>query len=455
MNTSPPTRFFPRILTKRQLLTLCLTAIVASVIWYAQPQLSALLATTDSNSDIAQPVKPKPMPVNVATVQTIDTYKESRRFTGTIRARNTADLAFEGGGRLIEVLVDEGDSVEADQVLAILDTETLAARRSAAVATLSQAESILAELQAGPRTESIDSARASAAAAKSEYQRSEINLKRLTQLRASGAISAEEYDQAVFTKKTSKANFDSARQKLAELVTGTRSEKITAQESAVNMSKATVKEIDVMLEQCKIVAPFAGKVTRCYLDHGTIAAASSPVIRIVEQSHLEAWVGLPISVASKISVGDVATIVVDNQPHKAILKAKISELDAATRTQTVMFSLDESASKNVIAGQLCEASFENEVEGTGYWVPHSSLAKGIRGLWSVMVVMEKDNGDARTEKRDVEVVRTSDERVLVRGMINPGDVIVVDGIHRITDGQLVIANSNAGSRVADKPSDTK
>ena len=221
------------------------------------------------------------------------------------------------------------------------------------------------------------------------------------------------------------------------------------------MSKATVKEIDVMLEQCKIVAPFAGKVTRCYLDHGTIAAASSPVIRIVEQSHLEAWVGLPISVASKISVGDVATSVVPNQPHKAILKAKISELDAATRTQTVMFSLDESASKNVIAGQLCEASFENEVEGTGYWVPHSSLAKGIRGLWSVMVVMEKDNGDARTEKRDVEVVRTSDERVLVRGMINPGDVIVVDGIHRITDGQLVIANSNAGSRVADKPSDTK
>lgn len=451
MNTSTPSRFFPRILTKRQLLTLGLIAVVAGLLWYARPNLASM-TTTDSDPVV---VKPKAMPVNVATVQTIDTYKETRRFTGTIRARNTADLAFEAGGRLVEVRVDEGDSVEANQVLAILDTETLKARRTAAVATLRQAESVLAELEAGPRTQSIASARASVTAAKSEFERSEINLKRRAQLRASGAISVEEYDQAVFTRKTSKANFENARQKLAELVAGTRSEKITAQESAVNMNKATVKEIDMMLAKSEVVAPFAGKVTRRYLDPGTIAPASAPVIRIVEQSHLEAWIGLPIPVASTIKAGDAVTIFVDNRPHTTTLKAKISELDVATRTQTVLFSLDESASENVIAGQLCEASFENEVEGNGYWIPRSSLAKGIRGLWSVMVVMAQDNGDSRTEKRDVEVVRTSDDRVLVRGMINPGDVIVVDGIHRITDGQRVSANSNEGSRVADKPSETK
>lgn len=451
MNTSARSGFFSRMLTKRQFFGLGLVAIVVGLVWYAYPNLAVLLAPADIKADV---VEPKAMPVNVTKVRSIDTYTESRRFTGVIRARNTADLAFEAGGRLSDVQVDEGDSVEAGQVLAVLDMETLKARKAAAVAALNQSQAVLAELQAGPRAELIDSARASVAAAKSEFDRSEINLRRRIDLRASGAISVEEYDQAVFTRKTSKANFENARQKLAELVAGTRSEKIMAQESSVSMNQATVAEIDVMLTKSQIIAPFAGTVTRRYLDPGTIAPASSPVIRLVEQSHLEAWIGLPDSIAAKLNKGDRAKVFVGNNPQAAILKAKIAELDPATRTQTVLFSLAVDERANLIAGQLCEISFENEVEGTGFWIPQSSLAKGVRGLWSVMVVMDKD-GQSRTEKRDVEVVRVSDDRVLVRGMISPGDSVVVDGIHRITDGQLVIANSNAESRVADKPGEAK
>ena len=126
----------------------------------------------------------------------------------------------------------------------------------------------------------------------------QLNSNRRKTLRESGAISIEEFDQAEFAKRTAIANFEAAQQQLAELLAGTRQEKIDAQQSVVKQLEAAVTEIDVMLAKSVLTAPFAGTVTRRYLDPGSIAQPSAPVIKLVEQDHLEAWIGLPVSIAS-------------------------------------------------------------------------------------------------------------------------------------------------------------
>ena len=121
--------------------------------------------------------------------------------------------------------------------------------------------------------------------------------------------------------------------------------------------------------------------------------------------------------------------------------AKIGELDAVTRTRTVLLQLDNLASDQVVSGQLCELNVESTVSGTGFWIPTSALSKGVRGLWSVMVVIATGDG-YRTQKRDIEIINTDAGRVLARGTIEDGDLIIVDGLHRLAEGQAVSPNDS-------------
>jgi RND family efflux transporter MFP subunit len=285
--------------------------------------------------------------------------------------------------------------------------------------------------------ETIAAARARVEVAKSEHDNAVLNLARRKRIR--GSISIEEFDQALFAEKSAKANLDAAHERLSELESGTRKEKVDAQLSAVQQLEASLKEIDVALSKSRLLAPFAGIITRRYLDPGSIAQASVPVVKLVEQQHLEAWIGLPVSIARDIEPDSEHQILVDRIPFQGKVAAKIQELDTATHTQTVLFTLEPAASEKVVSGQICEIAISSSVDTSGCWVPTSALSKGVRGLWTVMVmVKDKTTGAFRIEKRGIEIIKTAADRVLTEGTIEDGDQIVVNGTHRITDGQLVV-----------------
>lgn len=440
MSEPSPANFFVSKMTKRQLVWVLPLLAISILVWAIQ---TGRIEFPIDQGVLAEQTEPSPpaLPVNVTTISRVNSFKQPRTFTGTVRARNRSDLAFELGGKLADVLVDEGDEVEKGQVIATLDTATLLAQKTATIANRQQAEAVLAELTAGPRAEKIEAARANVVAATSEFNRAVLNLERRKSLRDSLSISAEEFDQVLYTEKTARANLDAAKQQLAELLAGTRQEKIDAQKSVVSQLEASISEIDVMLAKSELTAPFSGTVTKAYLDPGTIAQASVPVIRLVEQQHLEAWIGFPVSIVGEMKVGDKQNVLVENVSHIAVVSAKIPELDPATRTQTVLLEFDEEAGNSVVSGQLCEISIESIVHGSGFWIPSSALSKGVRGLWAVMVVVPAEDGkDFRAEKRDIEIINTIENSVLARGTINQGDLIVVDGLHRIADGQRVTPN---------------
>jgi HlyD family secretion protein len=70
------------------------------------------------------------------------------------------DVAFESGGRVVELLADEGAQVEAEQLLARLSDADAAAAVLAAQAGLTQAQANLAQVQAGPTQQQVEVARA-------------------------------------------------------------------------------------------------------------------------------------------------------------------------------------------------------------------------------------------------------------------------------------------------------
>lgn len=432
-------------LTMRQILAgvgVCVLVLSGLAITYANGGMDAWMEPFFSPDqadqvDLAQSLSP--LPVNVATITFVDSIEQVRNYTGTIRARQRSDLGFELAGQIKAVHVDEGDTVEKGQLLAELDLKTINAQKGVIVARIAQAKSVMAELEAGPRRETIRAAQAVVDEAKSSHDHATATLQRRSNLREARALSTAEFEQAAYAVQAALAVLNVAKEKLAELKAGTRQEKIAAQRSVIQQLESSRQEIDVAISKSHLIAPFSGTVTRRYLDPGSIAPASAPIIKLVQQNRLEAWIGLPVSVATEVELQKEYTIQIDRNRFSATASAKIQELDPATRTQTVLFELDPMASEKVVSGQLCEIQFVTSVNTSGCWIPTSALTRSVRGLWSVMVITPDESGNGfRTEKRDIEVIKTESNRVLARGTVEEGDLIVADGIHRVSEDQWVV-----------------
>ena len=425
-------------LTRRQIFVLgTLAVLLVASAWvasFADLGFTGLVSAEDHAEQSAQP-----LPVNLLTVHWVEGVQQTRTFTGTLVPKRESELAFELAGTITQINVEEGDLVDAGQPIATLDTDLLAARRNAIQAELNQARSMLDELEAGPRKEKINAARADLAAAKSQLADARQRAQRRQKLIQSQAIPREEYQQAQYAFDAAQATVEAAQQRLAELEAGTRSERILAQRASVEQLKARLEEIEVSIGKSQLRAPFSATVTRRYLDPGGIAQPGQAIVRLVEQDRLEARVGLPVQLAQGLELNSAQKLIVGDQSFRASVTAKVRELNTQTRTQSVLLSIPTHECQRLVPGQLCQLELTYQTNSKGVWVPNTALSKGVRGLWSVMAVEPDEQGILRIQKRDIEVIQVDDQRVLAQGTITNGDQIVADGIHRVTAGQQVVA----------------
>ena len=225
-----------------------------------------------ANADDQETAGDSRLAVSVSPLEPHATYQRRIAYTGTVRARRSASLGFELGGRVSEVLVDEGSEVVADQVLARLDRKKLDASRAEIAAALAGAQAQLAEAQAGPRQKTIAVAEQRVAELEADVELAQLTFNRVSQLRRTDASSQRELEQATFTLQAALARLESARMNLDELEEGTRQEQIAAAQATVDRFAAQLAELDLQIEDCDIKAPFAGVVTRRWLDEGTIVS---------------------------------------------------------------------------------------------------------------------------------------------------------------------------------------
>ena len=197
-------------------------------------------------------------------------------------------------------------------------------------------------------------------------------------------------------------------------------------------------------------------------DEGTVVEAGRPIFRLIEDQVLEAWIGLPVHATQGLVEESKQRVKIDGRYFDATVAGRFPEVDAATRTRTVVLRLDESAAGHVVHGQIVRLQLEETVEEGGYWLPLAGLTKGARGLWTSFVVVQADRKKGtgtfcakhppgrsgkrflspfcelfHVERRDIEVLHTESARVLVRGTLNAGDRVVTSGTHRVVPGQLV------------------
>ena len=366
------------------------------------------------------------LPVETLTLESVSAYEVSRAYTGEIAARRSSNLGFERSGAVVEIFVDEGDRVQAGDPLAQLDVRSLDAQRQQLVAQKDQAIAQLQELKVGPRPEDIAAAQATVADWEQQVALGRIQRQRREDLYQRGAISREELDQQAFGTSSLESRLDQAQSQLDELLAGTRSEQLTAQSAQVRQLEARIQSIDVDLAKSILTAPFEGRVSARLIDEGVVVGGGQTVLRLVEDSVLEARVGVPVDTAAALTVGSRQQVQLGLDTYFARVAALLPELDATSRTVTII--LEIAADTPLTVGQTVRLVLSETESTDGYWLPSTALVPGERGLWSVYLLSEPSpTAQTATEKpvyqvgrRDVEVLHTEADRVLVRGLITPG-----------------------------------
>ncbi len=415
---------------------------IAGAVWYLQQNKTDLFESRaeaqDSNDVQLQPVAVMIMNQSASAVM-------PQRYTATVVARRTSSLAFQATERVDEIFVDEGDYVTEGQLLARQDQAALKAQYNAAVARSRQTGAVLAELEKGPRLETIAAARAELQRLKAQSQLAQADFQRQANLSRTKASSAQEFDTAKFSAAASKASVASAQQKLDELLAGTRKEQIDAQRGALGVIKATMDQAKTRLEQTEIFAPFSGRISARFVDEGSLPQRGAPVLEIVETDQLEVRFGAPPSIAKQLSPGKEMTFTSGKDIHAGTIKQIQPKLDRSTRTQQIIVSIDNSDQSGLVDGQTVRIEFAIQSDEQGFWIPSEALLPQVRGLWSVLVANgspgdnSSDEYSAAAQRRDVEVLATWGTWSRVRGTIQESDRVIVQGGNRISSGQMVTA----------------
>lgn len=271
------------------------------------------------------------------------------------------------GGRVAEVLVEEGQSVKQGQVLVKLEpfdlTEQLAeaeamlAAKQAeldrleagyrpeelgqAKARYEQLQARLDKLVAGPRPQEIDAARARLDVAQAEFRFTTLNFNRAQGLVNTNAITREEFDRTTESLESAKANVALRQEELSLLQAGTREEEIrearamvqeaqlawemaqsgyrreevAAAQAARDSAAAGVEAIRARINELTITSPVAGTVEALELEPGDLVPAGAPMMSVLDNSHYwvrtyvpQRWMG--------IQLGQQVWVTVDGQPGK-------------------------------------------------------------------------------------------------------------------------------------------
>jgi RND family efflux transporter MFP subunit len=339
-----------------------------------------VLLLSGCKREVAQEAPP-PRPVRTVVVEK-GGLGQSIVLTGQIQAEKEVALAFRISGRIIERLVDVGDRVKPDQVVAKLDPQN--------------------ELN------SLRSTRASLAAAKARLEQDSNHFERQQTLLQQGW--------------TTRANFDQAQQALR-----------TAQ-AMVDDAKAQVEIAEDRVGYTQLAAGLTGTITRRAAESGEVVQAGQMVFTVARETGWDAVFDVPAQIL-RTAPGDADVIIALTDDPNVTTKGRVRQVDPQADPVTRTFKVRVSVNDPPAAMRLgATVSGRMEVDhGHGISLPASALTSTNKkpAVW----VVDPDN--MTVTLKPVEIVRFDPGTVVLSGGLDGGEIVVTAGVQALHPGQKV------------------
>ncbi|MFA4913493.1 MAG: HlyD family efflux transporter periplasmic adaptor subunit [Burkholderiaceae bacterium] len=230
-------------------------------------------------------------------------------------------LAFEGSERVLTMEVEEGDRVQAGQVLATLDTRNLALQADQARAQIEIQEQASLRLANGTRPEEVAQAQAQVAAAQADFELANQQLKRLRGVAAQTGgrgVSQQDIDAAASQVRVAQAQLDNRRKGFQLAQTGPRKEDIGQAQGQLKAARAQLALLQHRIDQAQLRAPQNAIVRARLLEPGDMASPQRPAytLAIVDPKWVRAYVDEKR--LGHIRAGMTASVTTDSYPNDPV-----------------------------------------------------------------------------------------------------------------------------------------
>jgi HlyD family secretion protein len=291
--------------------------------------------------------------------------KEFVSGNGRIEATEV-DVAAKIGGRIEDILVDEGDFVTAGQVLAHMQVQTLNAQRDEAQAIKQQAITAVANARAQVAMRESDKHVADAVVAqrRSELDAAQLRFNRSATLEKEGASSTQELDDDRAHTKSANATVVASVAQVAAAQAATRAAhaQVAGAQSNVLAADATIVRIDADIKDSALTAPRDSRVQYRIAQKGEVVASGGKVLNLVDLSDVYMTFFVPEATAGKLALGSNVHIILD-AAKQYVIPAKVSfvastaqftpkTVETASERQKLMFRVKARIDRNLLQKHL-------------------------------------------------------------------------------------------------------
>jgi len=235
--------------------------------------------------------------------------------SGNIEAHESL-VSFKVQGRVVELPVEEGQSVQAGALLARLDDADYKQHVRIDEANVRVRQSNLALTLAGTREQEIKAAQQTMLDAQADMQQKKLDYDRAQRLFSEDAISAQDRDLADTALKRSQASFQAAQQKYNEALEGSRKEDIVIAQASLKEASANLGMSRVDLSYTVLRAPTAGVITVREAELGEVVVPGTPVVTLADLDHIWLRAYVAETDLGRIRWGQDAVITTDTYPNK-------------------------------------------------------------------------------------------------------------------------------------------
>lgn len=242
--------------------------------------------------------------------------KTTLKVSGTVET-TTVELSFKVPGRLERRNFDEGQTVQAGQVVAQLEDRELRDEQAARSAQERASKAALNDLAAGSRREEIAQGVAALARVKAEALRAAEDAMRMENLFKRDVVARRDLETAWAARDVSAAAVREAEERLHLLKAGPRPDALQQARATFESAAATRALADTRLSQSILASPVSGIVLSKHAEPGEMLAVGSPVLTIGKLD--EVWIRayIPETDLGRIKLGQSVQITSDTWPGKS------------------------------------------------------------------------------------------------------------------------------------------
>ncbi len=355
----------------------------------------------------AESVKPNSSVKRVRTVSAMTTdFHPVGNFFGFVSGVRQADISPKVGGYVTKLLKVEGDSVQAGEVIAVLDGSELWAMDQSALMSLDAVQKTLGETK--------------------DFYDQKVN-----EAQAMLKKTKENYSNGSATEKDIKVSEEalSSAKKMRDLQNSGADANLAAAQGGALVAHIAAKN-------ATIVAPFSGIITKKYGAVGSFVAPGTPLYEIASPDDLEIDISIPGSIGKNLSRGEKVLVSLDGKAG-SIVSGYIFSVSGAIEATTqkaiarVRFSGVENE-KALFLGQYVDVAVSVGNEKTAIFIPEKAI---LREYDDIFVFVLGNNGIVRKDK--ITIGESSGELREVLSGVAVGDKIVVDGQYSLRDGDFV------------------